>query len=167
MSYSESRYIDFITDCYIAQKTLKAIKALMEYEKINIDGSMLQKLTGLLFQENMYEASIEFLNKILNINPEDWATLRRLGVVYYKLDKKDKAIETWARPFKGKTVFGRETFMNYVSVLIEHRFYDEAIAAIESYRSRTYDVSAFAVEKANILYSTGKSRGHGRIPLTL
>jgi tetratricopeptide (TPR) repeat protein len=157
MSYSESRYIDFITDCYIAQKdTKKAIKALMEYEKINIDGSMLQKLTGLLFQENMYEASIEYLNKILNINPEDWATLRRLGVVYYKLDKKDKAIETWARPFKGKTVFGRETLMNYVSVLIEHRFYDEAIAAIESYRSRTYDVSAFAVEKANILYSTGK-----------
>ncbi|MDD3002129.1 MAG: tetratricopeptide repeat protein, partial [Candidatus Riflebacteria bacterium] len=155
--YSENRYIDFITDCYIAQKdSKKAIKALMEYEKINIDGSMLQKLTGLLFQEKMYETSIEYLNKILDINPEDWPTLRRLGVVYFKLDKKDKAIETWARPFKGKNIFGRESLMNYVSVLIEHQFYDEAITAIEDYRKRTYDVSAFAVEKANILYSTGK-----------
>ncbi len=156
LRYPEGSYVDFITSCHIALKENdKAIEILKNYKNINIDTELLHKLTRLLITMNYNEEAIKYLEKLVERNPNNWASVRSLGQCYLKQKQTSKAIETWNRPFKNKHM-NRENMINLTDVLIESQLHEEAIRTIENYRRKTYDKTAFAVEKANILYATNR-----------
>jgi len=157
--YRTADYLDFISDCLLAVKEdEKAATLLRESPETDTDIRLLRKLAQIDQARSEPARALETLRKLQKMFPEQWEYTKSAGHCLFQMGKKTEAVQEWRRHFQARGNFGTEGFQLYTEVLIEHKLYDEALAAFEEARRMFGIPTQFAEEKAGVLEALGRPK---------
>jgi len=108
------------------QKAMDLSDRLSEREKYNIQGSYY------IDSEKTYDKSLEALNKLVDLYPDDISGNNMLGVLHVRLGEREKAIEYYGNAIKAGTQ-DVVIYTNQAAVYRALGMYDRAIEVCESY----------------------------------
>ena len=157
--FKSSVYSNHIADCYLALgRKDKAIEAIKENKDYDQDIVLLRKLSDIQISDKKIDEAINSLEKLVKLIPTDNQSIRKLGHCYFLKGNKEKAIEIWKQPINRRFGANQESYMNFTSILIEHKLLEQALEAFEEARYKLRQDTLFAEEKAAILEALGREK---------
>lgn len=110
------RYVDLAIGIDSKNASAYFLRGLIELDKNNASAASIQFEQAIYFDPNMYEAyfnvsnimvsvrnfpqAIEYINKVIAINPNYWPAYKKLGELYYVNQKYTEAVTSFATYFK-------------------------------------------------------------------
>ncbi len=155
--YRTVDYLDFVSDCHLALKeTEKAATLLREAKETAGELRLLRKLAQIDQGRNDPARALESLRLLQNMFPDQWEYAKAAGRCLFLLGRQDEAVREWRGHFQKRGALGTEGFQLLVEVFIEHRLYEEALAAFAEARQLFGNPTQFAEEKAGVLEALGR-----------